>query len=126
MQRAFTLITVALAYGSHSDPAQVPASYLVSSDLFPFMSGALDPDYASYRRIPDTIFSITLEPVMDTLSAVALAFVVGLCLSLPAVERNGNSLYNPDSDFSRSLIRSFIPLSSLMLPLYTSAEPSQI
>ena len=88
------LITVALAYGSTLIAGS--ASYLVSSNLFPhFMSeGALDQIAATADSSLTPFFSITLEPVMDTLSAVALAFVMGLCLSSMRGKEMGNSLYN--------------------------------
>ena len=95
------LITVALAYGSTLIAGS--ASYLVSSSLFPhFMSeGALDQIAATADASLTPFFSITLEPVMDTLSAVALAFVMGLCLSSMRGKEMGNSLYNGMSDFSK-------------------------
>ena len=95
------LITVALAYGSTLIAGS--ASYLVSSNLFPhFMSeGALDQIAATADASLTPYFSITLSPVMDTLSAVALAFVMGLCLSSMRGKEMGNSLYNGMSDFSK-------------------------
>ena len=119
------LITVALAYGSTLIPGS--ASYLVSSSLFPhFMSeGALDQIAATADASLTPFFSITLEPVMDTLSAVALAFVMGLCLSSMRGKEMGNSLYNGMSDFSK-IIDKVLHTIIIRCFRFTSAEPSQI
>lgn len=84
------LITVALAYGSTLVGGS--ASYLVSSALFPsFMSAD------AMERIAETAgislspyFSISIPPILDTLSAVVLAFVLGLCLSTMRGQEIGN------------------------------------
>ena len=88
------LITVALAYGSTLIAATADAS------LTPF-------------------FSITLEPVMDTLSAVALAFVMGLCLSSMRGKEMGNSLYNGMSDFSKIIDKVLHTIIIPLLPRYS-------
>ena len=112
------LITVALAYGSTLIAGS--ASYLVSSSLFPhFMSeGALDQIAATADASLTPFFSITLEPVMDTLSAVALAFVIGLCLSSMRGKEMGNSLYNGMSDFSKIIDKVLHTIIIPLLPLY--------
>lgn len=75
------LITVALAYGSTLIAGS--ASYLVSASLFPsFMSeGALEQIAATADNSLVSYISISIPPLLDTLSAVVLAFVLGLCLS---------------------------------------------
>ena len=112
------LITVALAYGSTLIAGS--ASYLVSSSLFPhFMSeGALDQIAATADASLTPFFSVTLEPVMDTLSAVALAFVMGLCLSSMRGKEMGNSLYNGMSDFSKIIDKVLHTIIIPLLPLY--------
>lgn len=112
------LITVALAYGSTLIGGTM--SYLVSSRLFPsFMSAD------ALQRIQDTadnsvavFFGIKLPPLLDTMSAVVLAFVLGLCLSSMKGKEIGSSLYNGLKDFSgiidKVLHKAIIP----MLPLY--------
>ena len=112
------LITVALAYGSTLIAGS--ASYLVSSSLFPhFMSeGALDQIAATADASLTPFFSITLEPVMDTLSAVALAFVMGLCLSSMRGKEMGNSLYNGMSDFSKIIDKVLHTIIIPLRPLY--------
>ena len=112
------LITVALAYGSTLLAGT--ASYLVSSNLFPhFMtSGALDQISATADASLKPYFSLTITPLFDTLSAVVLAFILGLCLSTMKGKEIGNNLYNGMSDFStiidKVLHKTIIPL----LPLY--------
>ena len=112
------LITVALAYGSTLIAGS--ASYLVSSNLFPhFMSeGALDQIAATADASLTPYFSITLSPVMDTLSAVALAFVMGLCLSSMRGKEMGNSLYNGMSDFSKIIDKVLHTIIIPLRPLY--------
>ena len=112
------LITVALAYGSTLIAGS--CSYLVSSGLFPsFMSeGALDQIAATAGISVDSYFSISITPVLDTLSAVVLAFILGLCLSVMRGKEIGNTLYEAVKDFSsiidKVLHTAIIPL----LPLY--------
>ena len=112
------LITVALAYGSTLLAGTT--SYLVSSNLFPhFMtSGALDQIATTADASLKPYFSLTITPLFDTLSAVVLAFILGLCLSTMKGKEIGNSLYNGMSDFStiidKVLHKTIIPL----LPLY--------
>lgn len=112
------LITVALAYGSTLIAGS--CSYLVSSGLFPsFMSeGALDQIAATAGVSVESYFSISITPVLDTLSAVVLAFILGLCLSVMRGKEIGNTLYEAIKDFSsiidKVLHTAIIPL----LPLY--------
>ena len=75
------LITVLLAYLSTLIAGS--GSYLVSSSLFPHFMGAdaLAQIAATAGSSVEPYFTLTLRPVMDTLSAVVLAFVLGLCLS---------------------------------------------
>ena len=63
-------------------------------------------------------FSISLEPILDTLSAVALAFVLGLCLSTMRGKELGNSLYNGISDFSKIIDKVLHTVIIPLLPLY--------
>lgn len=112
------LITVALAYGSTLIAGS--CSYLVSSGLFPhFMSeGALEQIAATAGISVESYFSISITPVLDTLSAVVLAFILGLCLSVMRGKEIGNTLYEAVKDFSciidKVLHTAIIPL----LPLY--------
>ena len=112
------LITVAIAYGSTLIAGT--ASFLVADNLFPsFMSaGALEQIAATADASLSFYFSISLEPVLDTLSAVALAFVLGLCLSTMRGKELGNSLYNGIGDFSKIIDKVLHTVIIPLLPLY--------
>ena len=112
------LITVLIAYGSTLVAGS--GSYLVSSTLFPnFISAdALAQIEATAGNSVDSFFSIALPPVIDTLSAVVLAFILGLCMSAMRGKEIGDTLYNSFKDFStiidKVLHKAIIPL----LPLF--------
>lgn len=112
------LITVLLAYSSTIIAGS--ASYIVSSNLFPsFISeGAKDvlANTTGNELVP--YFTLEIPPLLDTISAVTLAFMLGLCLSALRGKTIGNTLYEAMSDFSGIidyvLNKAIIPL----LPLY--------
>ncbi len=112
------LITVAIAYGSTLFFGS--ASYLVSSNLFPhFMSeGALDQIAATADVSLSPYFSIAIEPILDTLSAVVLAFILGLCLSTMRGKEIGNTLYDGFKDFSAIIDKVLHTIIIPLLPLY--------
>lgn len=112
------LITVAISYGSTLIFGS--ASYLVSSNLFPhFMSeGALDQIAATADVSLSPYFSIAIEPILDTLSAVVLAFILGLCLSTMRGKEIGNTLYNGFKDFSAIIDKVLHTIIIPLLPLY--------
>ena len=112
------IITVALAYGSTLIAGS--ASYLVSSNLFPhFMSaGALDQIAATADQSLEPFFSLSIEPLLDTLSAVVMAFIMGLCLSTMRGKEIGNSLYNGMTDFSKIIDKVLHTIIIPLLPLY--------
>lgn len=112
------LITAAIAYCSTLIAGT--ASYLVASNLFPsFISeGALEKIAATAGKTLPVYFSIAVPALLDTLSAVVLAFVLGICLSTMRGKTIGDTLYNGMKDFSgiidKVLQVAIIPL----LPLY--------
>lgn len=112
------LITVGIAYGFTLVAGS--CSYLVSSNLFPhFMSqDALSQIAATAGSSVDSYFSISITPLLDTMSAVVMAFILGLCLSAMRGKEIGNTLYDGIKDFSgiidKVLHKAIIPL----LPLY--------
>lgn len=112
------LITVALAYGSTLIAGT--ASFLVSINLFPsFMSAdALDQIAATADASLSPYFSISLQAILDTLSAVALAFILGLCLSSMRGKQIGNSLYNGMAEFSKIINKVLHTVIIPLLPLY--------
>ncbi len=112
------LITVILAY--FSTLVAGSASYLVSSTLFPsFMSaGALDQIAATADVSLESYFALSIPPILDTLSAVTLAFVLGLCLSSMRGKTIGDTLYNTMSDFSAIIDKVLHSVIIPLLPLY--------
>lgn len=112
------IITVALSYASTLIAGS--SSYLVASTLFPsFMSPqALDQIAATSGVSVSPYFSISISPLLDTLSAVVLAFVIGLCLSTMRGKEIGDSLYNVMSDFSKIIDKTLHTAIIPLLPLY--------
>ena len=112
------VITVALAYCSTLVAGSV--SYLVSSTLFPsFMSaGALDQIAATAEASPEGYLSLSIPPLLDTLSAVTLAFILGLCLSTMRGKTIGDTLYHAMEDFSGIIDKVLHAVIIPLLPLY--------
>lgn len=112
------LITVILAYGSTLIAGS--ASYLVAHNLFPsFMSAdALEQIAATAGNLLETYFTLSLPALLDTLSAVVLAFVLGLCLSSLRGKTIGDTLYNGISDFSGIIDKVLHSVIIPLLPLY--------
>ena len=112
------LITVILAY--LSTLAAGSASFLVADTLFPsFMSdGALEQIAATAGNSLESYFSLEIPPLFDTLSAVVLAFVLGLCLSTLRGKTIGDTLYNGMSDFSGIIDQVLHSVIIPLLPLY--------
>ena len=94
------LITVAISYASTLLGGTI--SFIVSRSLFPsFMNAeALEKIAATAENSVPSFFSISIPPVLDTLSAVVLAFMLGLCLSALKGKSIGMTLYNAMKDFS--------------------------
>ena len=112
------LITVALAYSSTLIAGT--ASFLVSINLFPsFMNPeALEQIQATAGNSVDSYLSISIPPVLDTLSAVVLAFILGLCLSNMKGKTIGMTLYNGMKDFSGIIDAVLNKVIVPLLPLY--------
>ena len=88
------LITVAIAYASTLLGGT--ASFIVSSKLFPgFMNAeALEKIAATAENSVPSFFSLSIPPVLDTLSAVVLAFMSGLKNLSPGI-RTACSVRSP-------------------------------
>ena len=112
------LITVALAYGSTILAGS--ASYLVANNLFPhFMSAsALEQIAATADKSLPSYFSMQITPLLDTLSAVVLAFILGLCLSTMKGKEIGTTLYDVIKDFSEIIDKVLHSVIIPLLPLY--------
>ena len=112
------IITVALAYTSTLVFGS--ASFFVSSNLFPhFMSeGALEQIAATAGTSLAPYISISIPPLLDTLSAVVLAFVLGLSLSMLRGKTIGDTLYNCMQDLSGIINNVLNKIIIPLLPLY--------
>ena len=112
------LVTVCLAYCSTLIAGS--GSYFVASTLFPsFMSAdALEQIAATAGNSLETYFSLDIPPLFDTLSAVVLAFVLGLCLSTLRGKTIGDTLYNAMTDFSGIIDQVLHSVIIPLLPLY--------
>ena len=112
------IITVAIAYASTLIFGS--ASFFVSSGLFPhFMSeGALEQIAATAGSSLEPYISISIPPLLDTLSAVVLAFVLGLSLSLLRGKTIGDTLYNCVKDLSGIINNVLNKIIIPLLPLY--------
>ena len=112
------LITVGIAYVSTLIAGAF--SYTVSSTLFPsFMDeGALGQIAATSGKSVEAFFSIPIVPVLDTLSAVLLAFVLGLCFSTLRGRTIGDTLYESMKDFSGMIDKVLNSVIIPLLPLY--------
>ena len=112
------LITVALAYGSTIIAGT--SSFLVASNLFPsFMNAdAMEQIAATADVTLESYFSLTIPPILDTLSAVVLAFVLGLCLSAMKGKTIGTTLYDAMGDFSKIIDKVLHTVIIPLLPLY--------
>lgn len=112
------LITVLIAYASTLLAGS--GSYFVASNLFP---GFMSPEAMAQIEATSGIslspyFSVPVSPLLDTLGAVVLAFILGICLSMLKGKEIGTTLYDFMKDFSgiidKVLHSAIIPL----LPLY--------
>ena len=112
------IITVILAYGSTLIAGS--ASFIISDTLFPsFMSAdALEKIQATADKSVTGFFFISIPPLLDTLSAVVLAFMMGLCLSAMKGKEIGMSLYNGMKDFSGIINKVLNKVIVPLLPLY--------
>ena len=112
------LVTAGLAYASTLIAGS--CSYLVSSTLFPsFMSAdALEQIAETAGNSLSPYLTIAIEPILDTLAAVLLAFILGLCMSSMRGKQIGNSLYNGFHDFSAIIDKVLHVAIVPLLPLY--------
>lgn len=112
------LITVVLAYGFTLGAGAM--AYIASVNLFPHF---MDPEaVAKIALTADNsvkpFFTIALTPMFDTLSAVALAFILGMSMTAMRGREIGDTLYSGVKELSviinKVLIKVIVPL----LPLY--------
>lgn len=109
------LITVILAYGSTIIAGS--ASYAVSSNLFPnfITAEAIEKIHNAEGAGLESYITMDIPPLFDTISAVVLAFILGLALSnMRGRHELGDTLYNFMNDFSKIIDR---VLNVVVIPL---------
>lgn len=111
-------ITAGLSYGSTLIAGS--CAFLVAITLFPsFMdASALEQIAATAGNSVASLFSISVTPILDTLAAVLLAFILGLSLSAMKGKEIGDTLYNAIKDFSTIIDKVLHVAIVPLLPLY--------
>ena len=111
-------ITAELSYGSTLIAGS--CAFLVAITLFPsFMdASALEQIAATAGNSVASLFSISVTPILDTLAAVLLAFILGLSLSAMKGKEIGDTLYNAIKDFSTIIDKVLHVAIVPLLPLY--------
>lgn len=111
-------ITAAISYASTLIAGSV--SFFVANSLF---MSFMDPE--ALERIAKTAgisvvpyLSLSVTPVLDTLAAVLLAFILGLCMSTMRGKEIGNTLYDFMKDFSAIINKVLHTIIVPFLPLY--------
>ena len=107
------LITVAIAYGSTILAGTI--SYLTGAAIFPSIIAtgtALDALTSSEELAP--YFSVTIPPLMNVMTALVLAFVLGLGLATLKTDTLKNAAHDFESIIIKTIKTAIIPL----LPLY--------
>lgn len=107
------LVTVAIAYGSTIFAGL--ASYLTGAALFPGMiqSGTALQEVASAEELAP-YFTVTIPPLMNVMTALILAFTLGLGLA----SLEGQTLKNALHDFEQVIIKTIKSAIIPLLPLY--------
>ena len=96
------------------------ASYFMAKSIFPsFISKEMAADITEATgRSLEAVFEIPLNPIMDVTSALVLAFMMGLCISILRQNGSGQGFYKLVNEFSdiinMVLEKAIIPL----LPLF--------
>lgn len=107
------LLTVAIAYGSTILAGTL--SYLTGAALFPDMiqkSSSLQEIAAATEPVP--FFTVSIPPLMNVMTALILAFTIGLGLAYI----NGSSLKNVFHDFEQIITKTIKSAIIPLLPLY--------
>ncbi|WP_300450125.1 dicarboxylate/amino acid:cation symporter [Fusobacterium sp.] len=111
-------ITAAISYASTLIAGSV--SFFVANSLF---MSFMDPK--ALERITKTAgisvapyLSLSVTPILDTLAAVLLAFILGLCMSTMRGKEIGNTLYDFMKDFSAIINKVLHTIIVPFLPLY--------
>jgi len=93
-------ITVGLAYASTLIAGSI--AYLVAAGLFPafISSGAVQEITEAADRTLKPLFELSIPPVLNTMTAVVLAFVLGLFLSFTKAKEKASVLYRALGELS--------------------------
>jgi Na+/H+-dicarboxylate symporter len=113
------LITAAIAYGSTLIAGT--GAYFVAVNLFPqFITGELLDVIAktASNTALSVYFSLPIQPLLDVMSAVVTAFIVGLCISSMRGKELHDALYNVFSEFSTIINTVLHNVIIPLLPLY--------
>ena len=107
------LVTVLIAYGSTIFAGMI--SYLTGASLFPSMidSGASMQTIASAEEL-DPYFTVNIPPLMNVMTALVLAFTLGL--GIAALDRD--YLKNVAKDFEKIIVKTIKVAIIPLLPLY--------
>lgn len=107
------LVTVLIAYGSTIFAGMI--SYLTGASLFPSMidSGASMQTIASAEEL-DPYFTVNIPPLMNVMTALVLAFTLGL--GIAALDRD--YLKNVAKDFEQIIVKTIKVAIIPLLPLY--------
>ncbi len=107
------LVTVAIAYGSTIFAGLT--SYLTGAALFPGMiqSGAALQEVASAEELAP-FFTVNIPPLMNVMTALILAFTLGLGLAVIEGQTLKNALHDFEHVITKTIKSAIIPL----LPLY--------
>ena len=107
------IITVAIAYGSTICAGLI--SYLTGAALFPGMiSGGSGMDAIEGAQELSPYFTVTIPPIMNVMTALVLAFMLGL--GLAAIEKT--TLKDAFHDFEQVIIKTIKSAIIPLLPLY--------
>ena len=111
-------ITAVISYASTLIAGSV--SFFVANSL---LMSFMDPE--ALERIAKTAgisvapyLSLSVTPILDTLAAVLLAFILGLCMSTMRGKEIGNTLYDFMKDFSAIINKVLHTIIVPFLPLY--------
>ncbi|MDR2481071.1 MAG: dicarboxylate/amino acid:cation symporter, partial [Spirochaetaceae bacterium] len=93
------LMTAGMAY--FSSLISGTAAFLTADTLFPSFIGAKTLSAVDAEKgMLEPFFKLPLPPILSVTGAVALSFILGLCISAQRKKNNNNTLYNGLKEFS--------------------------
>ncbi|MDR3281188.1 MAG: dicarboxylate/amino acid:cation symporter [Synergistaceae bacterium] len=111
-------ITAGLSYGSTLIAGS--CAFAVAINLFPHF---LSPELLNSIGDPEAgmlspYFELPIPPLLNVMTAVALAFVLGLCISTMRGREIKNALYDVTNEFSQVINKTLHTIIIPLLPLY--------